>query len=40
MKSLLLAMLFLAIAAFMLWLAFAEADGVQALIDRFAGLLP
>ena len=32
-------MLLLAIAAFML-LGFADADSVQALIDRFAGLLP
>ena len=39
MRSFLLAMLLLAVAAFML-LGFADADSVQAVIDRFAGLLP
>ena len=40
MKSFLLALLFLGVGGFMLWLAFADADSVQALIDRYAGLLP
>ena len=39
MKAFLLAMLFLEVAAFMR-LAFAYVDGVKALIDRCAGVLP
>ena len=39
MRSLLIAMLLLGVAAFMLW-GLADADSVQAVIDRFAGLLP
>ena len=40
MKTFLLSVLLLGLGAFMLWLAFADPDSVQAVIDRFTGLLP